>query len=291
METAVTKSIISDDTGPGLARKSPSPGRRFPGRLGAFTLIELLVVIAIIAILAAMLLPALAKAKRKAELTSCLNNLRQIGLFLQFYTEENNDVFPGHRNGNPQLDTPDAGPSLTNWWGTAVVGYARSNTNLFHCPAIKGRQTENGATWDWAFDCHKVGYGINSFFDCLWPYQGGSFDYLGYKFTTQRWLKRSMVKSPSDNLLMGDAQPGVNGTWSSSIWWPNSSMTAPSLSTMYEGIEMVRHSGVGVMVFADAHSEVRKDAKINPPVDPCTFDKRGLINSRYWDPLKAAGDQ
>ena len=73
-----------------------------------------------------------------------------------------------------------------------------------------------------------------------------------------------MVKSPSDNLLIGDAQPGDNGTWSSSIWWPNASMTAPSLSTMYEGIEMVRHSGVGVMVFADAHSEVRKDCEDQP---------------------------
>ena len=285
------KNETSTSTKEALAFAAPPACRKRPAPPGAFTLIELLVVIAIIAILAALLLPALAKAKRKADQASCLNNLRQIGLFIQFYTEENNDVFPAHRNGNPQLDTPDAGPSLTNWWGTAVVGYSQGNTNLFHCPAIKGRQLENGATWDWAFDCHKVGYGINSFFDCLWPYQGASFNYLGFKFTTQRWLKRTMVKSPSDNVLIGDAQPGVNGTWSSSIWWPNASMKAPSASTMYEGIEMVRHGGVGVMVFADAHSEARKDAKINPPVDPCSFDKRGLINSRYWDPLKSAGDQ
>src|SRR5436190_15625494 len=92
-----------------------------------FTLIELLVVIAIIAILAALLLPALNKAKAKAQSISCLGNLRQIGFYMQFYTDENRDIFPAHRNQN--LATDDPTPSLTNWWGTTLIGYARNQSN------------------------------------------------------------------------------------------------------------------------------------------------------------------
>ncbi|MEI9864420.1 MAG: prepilin-type N-terminal cleavage/methylation domain-containing protein [Limisphaerales bacterium] len=97
----------------------------------AFTLIELLVVIAIIAILAAMLLPALATAKQKAWKTSCTSNLRQIGLSMRMYADENQELYPESGN-NIHWGAIDPGTQKPGWM-EQVVGYIGS-TNVFRCP-------------------------------------------------------------------------------------------------------------------------------------------------------------
>jgi prepilin-type N-terminal cleavage/methylation domain-containing protein len=260
----------------------------------AFTLIELLVVIAIIAILAALLLPALASAKANAVRTSCLNNLKQITLFTQMYTDDNSDYFPtalGTKYGNW-----DAADEQSNWWGTAICGYTTNNYKSFHDPAVSSSITENGTTWSWAFNFNLVGYGYNSFFLSCTPNDPSTLEVSGYKFESSANFKRNAVHRPADCLVYADKQPKPDLTDSASLWWPHASMIVPSATGLYEGIDTIRHNGlrfpgIGNVGFSDGHAEARRDSNINPPADPQSGSEQSLINSQYWDPRQSAGQK
>ena len=111
-----------------------------PIRLTAFTLIELLVVIAIIAILAAMLLPALAKAKEKAQKIKCVNNLKQIGLGTLLYVDDNADKVPVNNQtpGGSQAEWTDFKPLIKSYLGLNNTNNLSTNDMIFQCPSDIG---------------------------------------------------------------------------------------------------------------------------------------------------------
>jgi prepilin-type N-terminal cleavage/methylation domain-containing protein/prepilin-type processing-associated H-X9-DG protein len=236
----------------------------------AFTLIELLVVIAIIAILAAMLLPALGKAKQKTQGIYCMNNTKQLMLANHMYQADNKDNFPMafHGGFQPGANDPNK-PWVSGWldWSTSaentntiflldpryavLASYFANNKNLYKCPAdnfASGAQRGRG----WSTRVRSVSGNIyvgkgNGWHTGPGYSAGGPNNLSIYRGATK--MSDLLIPGPAQTWVYMDEHPdSINDA---GAFAPNTANNIPDAPATY-------HNGAAGFSMADGHAEIHK---------------------------------